>query len=374
MRIADLFRRRRTLNRFPDVQPDRRDTLARALEATLSLATPPEMEAKVGQLERDIESYTGARYALGANSGTTALYLALKVLGVGSGDEVVTVANSWISTVTVIVETGATPVFADIDPRTGTMYPESLSTRIGRRTRAVLPVHMYGIPADMPRIMEIARAHGLRVIEDACQAIGARIDGRHVGTFGDIGCLSFHASKLVGSPADGGMLLTQDSSLRDALKAASLPDWSQACISPQPRVPSRLGPVQVPVLRHKLQRLPETMSEQAASYALWKQALAPTGGCRFLEPLAGHTESPRTCMVLPEDGDGLRRACAANGLAVHPLYADSVAFARAVSRDAAIPVTLDILERQFRLPTGQQVPAELVNRIGRTLAQTARAG
>jgi dTDP-4-amino-4,6-dideoxygalactose transaminase len=374
MHLADLFRRRFTLNHFPDVRADRRNAVTQAMEETLALVTPLEMEAMVGQLERGIERFTGARHALGANSGTTALYLALKVLGIGPGDEVLTVANSWISTVTVILEAGATPVFVDVDPRTGTMCPEALLAKVGPKTRAVLPVHMYGIPANMPRIVEIAQARGLRVIEDACQAIGARIGDRHVGTFGDIGCLSFHASKLVGSPADGGMLLTNDKALHDALRSASLPDWTLASTKPQLRVPSRLGAIQVPVLLHKLLCLGETMDAQSASYSQWKEALGTGCGCRFLGPLEGHSQSPRTLIVLPEDGKRLRHVCAAKGLVVQPLYMQSLDFARSLSGDVTMPVTLDILERHVRLPTGPHVPAELITDIGRLMSKKVQVG
>ena len=164
----------------------------------------PEVEA----LEEEFARYCGVSYAVSVNSGTAALHTALLALGLGPGDEVITVAHTFAATVEAIVATGASPVFVDIDPDSYTMDPGQLEAAITPRTRAIIPVHLYGQPADLEPILTIAAARGLAVIEDACQAHGATYRGRRVGSLGAIGCFSFYASKNLGAAGEGGMAVT----------------------------------------------------------------------------------------------------------------------------------------------------------------------
>ncbi len=164
----------------------------------------------VFQLERDFANYCKTRFAVGVSSGTDALHLALRAVGVGRGDEVITVANTFFATVEAIVLTGARPVFVDIDPETYTMDPSLVEAAVTERTKAIIPVHVYGHAADMDPIMAIARKYGLRVIEDACQAHGAEYKGVKVGTIGDTGAFSFHYSKNLSAYGEGGMVVTKN--------------------------------------------------------------------------------------------------------------------------------------------------------------------
>ena len=179
--------------------------------------------SEVALFEAEFAAYCGGAHGIGVNTGTSALHLALLAAGVGPGDEVVTVPFTFIATVSAIDYIGAQPVFVDIDPLTFTMDVSALEAAITERTRAIVPVHLYGQPADMDPILEIAQRHGLRVIEDACQAHGAEYKGRRVGSLGDLGCFSFYPGKNLGACGEGGMVVTDDPEL--ARRVRMLRDW-----------------------------------------------------------------------------------------------------------------------------------------------------
>src|SRR5947199_1656247 len=181
---------------------------------------------KTSKFEEEFAAYCGVNYCVSLNSGTSALHLALRCLDIGPGDEVITVAMSFIATAWAISYVGATPVFVDIDAARRTMSPTKLEAAITSRTKAIVPVHLYGMPAEMDRIMAIAEHHGVPVIEDAAQAHGARYRGRRVGQFGQIACFSFYPSKNLGAYGEGGALITDDASI--ARRARSLGDHAQS--------------------------------------------------------------------------------------------------------------------------------------------------
>jgi dTDP-4-amino-4,6-dideoxygalactose transaminase len=178
---------------------------------------------EVGAFEEEFAAYCGTSHALGTSSGTSALHLALLAAGIGPGDEVITTPFTFVATVAAIYYTGATPVFVDIDPRSFTLDPGRLEAAVTNRTKAVLPVHLYGQPADMDPIMEIARARGLVVIEDAAQAHGAEYKGRRVGGIGDLGCFSFYPGKNLGAYGEGGLVATNNP--KYARTVRMLRDW-----------------------------------------------------------------------------------------------------------------------------------------------------
>jgi len=164
----------------------------------------------VKQLEASLEEYLGVRHAVACGNGTDALRISLRALGVKAGDEVITSPFTFFASAEAIAAIGAVPVFADIDPVTLNLNPERVETAVTPRTRAVMPVDIFGVPADMDAINAIAGRHGLRVVEDACQAIGARYRGRMAGALGDTGCFSFYPTKNLGAYGDGGMIVTDD--------------------------------------------------------------------------------------------------------------------------------------------------------------------
>jgi len=173
---------------------------------------------QVELFEQELAKYCGVKYAVGVGSGTEALHLALVSLGVKSGDEVVTVSNTAVFTVSAISFANARPVFVDIDPRYYTMDPAKIEKAITTKTKVILPVHLYGQCADMDPIREVAKRYSLKVVEDACQAHGAEYKGRKAGSFGDLGCFSFYPSKNLGAYGDGGMVVTDSPELAERLR------------------------------------------------------------------------------------------------------------------------------------------------------------
>jgi dTDP-4-amino-4,6-dideoxygalactose transaminase len=178
---------------------------------------------EVAAFEEEFAAYSGAQHAIGVNSGTSALHLALLAAGIGPGDEVITIPFTFVATVAAIWYSGAKPVFVDIDPKSFTMDPSLIEAAITERTKAIMPVHLYGQPADMDPILEIARRHGLLVIEDAAQAHGAEYKGKRVGAIGDLGCYSFYPGKNLGAYGEGGAVVTNSPEYTRTIRM--LRDW-----------------------------------------------------------------------------------------------------------------------------------------------------
>lgn len=172
----------------------------------------------VAAFEAEFAEYCGVGHAIGVDNGTSALELALRAVGIGAGDEVITAGNTFFATAVAISFVGAKPVFADVDPQTYTLSPEAVERALAPATRAIIPVHLCGQMADMDPIMEVAHAKGLFVIEDACQAHGARYKGRRAGSIGHLACFSFYPSKNLGAYGDGGMVVTDDGALAERLR------------------------------------------------------------------------------------------------------------------------------------------------------------
>jgi len=194
-----------------------RDEIAIALQEVLdntAFAGGPFVE----KFEKEFASFCQCEFAIGVSSGTTALWLTLLGLGIGAGDEVITIPNTFIATTEAISFSGAKPAFVDIDEQTYNINPELLEGAITPRTKAIIPVHLYGQTADMDHIMEIARAHGLFVIEDACQAHGAEYKGRRAGSIGDAGCFSFYPGKNLGAYGEAGAVVTNNAELAEKIR------------------------------------------------------------------------------------------------------------------------------------------------------------
>lgn len=207
------------------------------------------------RFEAEFAAYLGISHAVGVGSGTEAIHIALSACGIGPGDEVITVSHTAVATVAAIEMTGAQPVLVDIDPESYCMDPDLLARAITPKTRAVIPVHIYGQPADLSPILNVARMHGLRVIEDCAQAHGALYSGSRVGTLGDVGCFSFYPTKNLGGFGDGGMAVTGDPELARQMTLTREYGWSERYISSSRGVNSRLDELQAAVLRVKLRQL-----------------------------------------------------------------------------------------------------------------------
>lgn len=216
----------------------------------------------VQTLESDFAAYCGTEFAIGVSSGTDALHIALRACGIGPCDEVITVSHTFIATVEAIILAGARPVLIDIDPETYNMDTSQLRGAITDKTKAIIPVFMYGHPADMGPIMEIARTHGLRIIEDACQAHGSEYKGKRAGSLGDVGCFSFYFTKNLGAYGEGGIITTSDPDI--ARRCRMLRDHGQnekyrhALIG----INGRLDELQAAVLRIKLKHLEDWIEKR----------------------------------------------------------------------------------------------------------------
>ncbi|DAA97802.1 TPA: transcriptional regulator [Candidatus Gastranaerophilales bacterium HUM_9] len=219
-------------------------------------------------LEQELADYIGVKYTVGLNSGTDALHIALRALDIGHGDEVITTAFTFVATAEAIGIVGAKPVFVDIDADTFNIDPAKIEAAITPKTKAIIPVHLYGQPCDMDRIMDIAKRHNLHVIEDCCQAIGSTYKGQKVGTFGDFGCYSFYPTKNLGTMGDGGLLTTNSESLKNRAIALRNHGGAVRYHHDEIGVNSRLDEIQAAILRTKLPYIDEWNSKrrEIASY------------------------------------------------------------------------------------------------------------
>ena len=228
----------------------------------------------VKALESEIAAYVGCEHGIGLNSGTDALHLALRALDIGPGDEVITCPFTFVATTEAIGIVGATPVFVDIDPETYNMDPSQIEAAITPRTKAILPIHIYGNPAPMVEILAIAKKHGLAVVEDCAQAIGATIDGKKVGSFGDVGAFSFFPSKNLGAFGDGGMATTNRKDLADRMRSLRAHGGRVKYHHEELGVNSRLDEVQAAILRVKLPHLESWLDNRRANAHAYSEALA----------------------------------------------------------------------------------------------------
>jgi dTDP-4-amino-4,6-dideoxygalactose transaminase len=230
----------------------------------------PEVEG----LEAEFAPVCGVPHAVSISSGTDALRFALIAAGVGSGDEVITTPFTFIGTTEAISQAGARPVFADIEPSTFTLDPARVEAAITRRTRALLPVDLYGQPADLPALEEIARRRGLKLIEDACQAHGAQLHGKPAGGFGQAAAFSFYPSKNLGAFGEGGMVTTSDLGLSERVRRLSDHGQTTKYVHAEEGYNGRLDALQAAILRVKLRRLPEWNETRRRLASLYGERLA----------------------------------------------------------------------------------------------------
>jgi len=229
---------------------------------------------EVAGFESEFAAFLGVRHAIGVGSGTEALHISLRACGIGPGDEVITVSHTAVATVAAIELCGATPMLVDIEADYYTIEPEKLEAAIGPKTKAIIPVHLYGQPADLGPILEVGRRHRLRVIEDCAQAHGALYNGRHVGSFGDLACFSFYPTKNLGAIGDGGMIVSNDTELAERARHLREYGWVERYISHLAGLNSRLDEVQAAILRVKLRHLDSENSERANLARMYDQGLA----------------------------------------------------------------------------------------------------
>ncbi|HTS19111.1 MAG TPA: DegT/DnrJ/EryC1/StrS family aminotransferase [Verrucomicrobiae bacterium] len=303
--------------------------------------------------EKEFAAYCGVAHCVSLNSGTSALHLAMRALNIGPGDEVITTPFTFIATAWAISYVGATPVFVDIDPVRRTLDPAKLGAAVTPRTRAIVPVHIFGTPADMDSINAVAQKHSLSVVEDAAQAHGARYKGKRVGPLGAISCFSFYPTKNLGAYGEGGALLTNDETL--AARAHSLREHAQSgrYIHEEVGYNYRMDSVQAAVLRVKLKRLDAWNAARAAHARQYTNKLA--GASYGLPAAPADSEPVWHCYVVEcENRDRVRSALADAGIdtAINyplPLHLQPVYRSLGYQR-GDLPVAERLCERCLSLP------------------------
>ncbi|MEW5898334.1 MAG: LegC family aminotransferase [Bacillota bacterium] len=282
----------------------------------------------VGEFEERFARYVGTRYAVATVNGTAAIHLALRLLGIGPGDEVIVPALTFIATANPVVYAGATPVVVDVDPLTWNIDPDEVERAVTGRTRAVIPVHLYGNPPDMSRLMDIARRYCLYVIEDAAEALGATYNGKHVGTFGEIGIFSFNGNKVI-TTGGGGMLVTNDPDL--AVRARQLINQGRAFDTMEYEhfeigYNFRLTNIQAALGLAQMERLEQFLNAKRRNAALYRELLRDVPGLEWQQELPEGRSSWWMFSILVDDGvfkrdrhtvaEGLRAA----GIQTRPLF------------------------------------------------------
>src|SRR5512139_201694 len=319
-------------------------------------------------LEREFAAFCGAAHACAVANGTDALHLALRAYGVGPGDEVVTVANTFIATGEAILLAGARPAFVDVEPLTHTMDPAKVEAAITPRTKVILPVHIYGHPADMTAIGEIARRHGLPVLEDAAQAHGAEWRGARAGALGHAACFSFYPTKNLGAAGDAGMVTSSDEGFvarvrQIANHGAGSHRYDNVVLGTN----SRLDSLQAAILRVKLRHLERWNAERAERAAAYTEALAGTPGVVTPREREGARSAWHLYTVRAPGRDALAEHLRSRGIGTAIHYPRPIHLQASMAAGGGRPGDLPVSERLSRevlcLPLYPELPLEDVARV-----------
>ncbi|MDS4068167.1 MAG: DegT/DnrJ/EryC1/StrS family aminotransferase [Candidatus Competibacter sp.] len=320
---------------------DELDAAVLKVLASTQYALGPEVAA----FEEEFAAFCDVPHAVAVNSGTSALHLALLAIGLQPGDEVITVASTFVATVAAIDYAGGRPVFVDVEPDTLNMDPALIEARITERTRAILPVHLHGHPADLDPILAIARRHGLKVIEDAAQAHDAEYRGRRVGGIGDLGCFSFYPGKNLGACGEGGMVVTHDPEYADQIRM--LRDWGQSrkYHHDLKGFNYRMEGIQGAVLRVKLRHLKDWTEARRRHAALYNELLAGTEVKTAVEKdYARHVY--HVYAIRAPQRDALQEALTRQGIATGIHYPIPVHLQKAYAELGYGPGDLPVTERE----------------------------
>ncbi len=281
---------------FQEIKEDVFRVLTEILESSRYI-----LGANVSEFEKKVADYYGVREAIGVASGTDALHLSIDALGIGEGDEVITTPFTFFATVEAILYTGATPVFVDIESDTLNIDVDQIEANITKKTKAILPVHLFGHPADMGKISYIAKKNKLKVIEDCAQSFGAGINGKKVGSFGDAGCFSFYPSKNLGGYGDGGMIILNDSKVADTIRELRNHGSRGSYRHERVGFNSRLDEIQAGILLVKLKLIDEYNRKRRQNAALYTKLLSDKVKCPVEKKGAYHVFHQYTIMSLRRD-------------------------------------------------------------------------
>lgn len=327
---------------------------------------------KVEAFEADFASYCQSGYALGVNSGTSALHMALLACGVSAGDEVITASYTFVATAATICYIGAKPAFVDIDPLTCTIDPAKIEAAITPKTKAIMPVHLYGSCADMDPILAIARRHGLMVIEDAAQAQGAEYKGRRAGSMGDLGCFSFYPGKNLGAYGEAGAIVGSDERFLEHLKQLRDQGQSEKYYHPIVGYNYRMEAIQGAVLGVKLKHLDRWNAARRKHAAVYSRELSDTGLRLLKEPPDTKSVYHIFPMFSPER-DRLREHLQKNGISTGLHYPIPVhlqpAFLPLGYNEGDLPATERACKEVLSLPMYPELTDEAVMSIVESVRQ-----
>jgi dTDP-4-amino-4,6-dideoxygalactose transaminase len=331
---------------------------------------------EVDAFEDEFASYCGSRHCVGLANGLDALHLALRVLDIGPGAEVIVPSNTYIATWLAVSQCGATPVPVEPEPLTHNLDPARIAAAITPRTRALLPVHLYGQPADLDPILALARQHGLRVLEDAAQAHGARYRGQRIGAHGDLVAWSFYPGKNLGAFGDAGAVTTNDAALAERLRVLRNYGSRVKYVNDEAGWNSRLDPMQAAALRVKLRHLDKWNTRRAAIAAAYDEALA---GLDLIRPHVPDWARPawHLYVVQTERRERVQAELAARGIGslIHypiPPHRQQ-AYATAGIAAGSLPIAERLADRVLSLPIGPQLPADAVDAVATALRAVANA-
>jgi dTDP-4-amino-4,6-dideoxygalactose transaminase len=326
---------------------------------------------EVDAFERKFAEFIGVAHAIGVASGTDAIELALRACGIGAGDLVFTVSHTAVATVAAIERAGATPVLIDVEPGTYTMAPRELSRALQKpppgRPAAVLPVHIYGQPAELSALAEIARVHGLRLIEDCAQSHGALYRGKPTGSFGDVACFSFYPTKNLGALGDGGMVVTRDAGFATALREVREYGWRERFISARSGINSRLDAIQAAVLRVKLDSLAADNARRQAIAARYDTGLAGLSvTLPVRRPEVTHVFHQYVIRVAERDALRAHLRSAGIGTGIHyplPVHQQPAYRGRLACGPSGLGVTERAAPQILSLPMYPQLSTEAADRV-----------
>jgi dTDP-4-amino-4,6-dideoxygalactose transaminase len=343
--------------------------VARVIDSTQFILGP-----EVGAFEEQFASYCGVKHCAALNSGTSALHLALLAAGIGPGDEVITVSMTFVATTAAVIYCGAKPVFIDVDLDTWTMDPNLIEAAITPQTKAILPVHLHGLMADMDPIMEIARRHGLVVIEDAAQSHGAEYKGRRAGSIGDVGCFSFYPGKNLGAYGEGGAAVTNSPEL--ARSIALLRDWGQESKYNHvvPGYNYRMDGIQGAVLKVKMKHI-EAWTEARRAVARNYDRLLANSRYRRPAPPSHSRHVYHVYAIEVSEREDVQKALQAAGIATGIHYPVPVHLQKAYADlgygPGDLPVTEALADRFLSLPIYAELRPEQVAEVVRGLEQAS---
>lgn len=326
---------------------------------------------EVAAFEQEFAAYCGAAQCIGVASGTDAVALALKSCGVQAGDEVITVSHTAVATVAAIEQIGAVPVFVDIDPISRCLNPELISVLVSEKTKAIVPVHIYGQPAPMREILAVADSFGLSVVEDCAQAHGAEIDGQKVGTFGSAGAFSFYPTKNLGALGDGGAVICNSSQIAEQCHCLRQYGWKERYISQIPGLNSRLDELQAAILRVRLCKLDADNARRRMIARTFDEAIC---GRRIVTPalVSGTLHAKHLYVVETDARDELEQHLTLNGITSGRHYPLPVhlqpAYQARIRGGDNLPVTENLYRRILSLPLYPELTDEQVARIVDALA------